>query len=269
MPAAAAPTGSQETGDVRGDTAAAAPGIDARPGDTPQSSLDTHNAPGDAPGGPPCAASGTAAGATGDTPSGSAPSGQRGRLIVVRHGATEWSRAGRHTGRTDVPLLDQGRRQAEMLGRLLAGHVFALVLTSPLRRARETCEIAGFGPVARVSDDLREWDYGAYEGRTTSDIRAERPGWSLWDDGGPGGESAEDVGRRADRVVAEARAVEGDVLAFAHAHVLRVVGVRWLGLPPREGRLLVLDPATISVLGWEREVAVVTRWNDTTEDPLA
>jgi probable phosphoglycerate mutase len=156
-----------------------------------------------------------------------------------------------------------------MLGRLLAGHDFALVLTSPLRRAEETCRIAGFGAVARVCDDLREWDYGAYEGQTTSDIRTERPGWSLWDDGAPGGETAEDVGRRADRVVATARAADGDVLAFAHAHVLRVVGARWLGLAPDSGRLLVLDPATVSVLGWEREVAVVTRWNDTADDPLA
>jgi probable phosphoglycerate mutase len=187
----------------------------------------------------------------------------------VRHGATEWSLAGRHTGRTDVPLLDEGRRQAEVLGRMLAGHVFALVLTSPLARARETCEIAGFGPVAQVDDDLREWDYGAYEGRTTAEIRAERPGWSLWDGGTPGGESAADVGRRADRVVATARNAGGDVLAFAHAHVLRVVGARWLGQPPEDGRLFVLDPATVSVLGWEREAAVVTRWNDTFGDPLA
>ena len=202
-------------------------------------------------------------------PTGAGPSGRRGRLAVVRHGATAWSQAGRHTGRTDIPLLDEGRRQAETLGRRLGGHAFALVLVSPLERARETCEIAGFGAVAQVCDDLREWDYGDYEGRTTPDIRADRPGWSLWDDGAPGGESAADVGRRADRVVAAARAVDGDVLAFAHSHVLRVVGARWLGLPPDDGRLLVLDPATVSVLGWEREVAVVTRWNDTARDPLA
>jgi probable phosphoglycerate mutase len=188
--------------------------------------------------------------------------------VVVRHGATEWSRSGRHTGRTDLPLLDDGRIEAEELGRRLAGHVFAMVLTSPLRRARETCEIAGFGSQAVVSEDLREWDYGDYEGRTTDEIRAQRPEWSLWSDGAPAGETADDVGRRADRVVAEVKRSTGDVLAFAHAHVLRVVGARWVELPPAAGALLTLAPATISVLGWERDVAVVNRWNDAAGDPL-
>jgi broad specificity phosphatase PhoE len=203
----------------------------------------------------------------------SAPDGDgaprdRARLVVVRHGATEWSRSGRHTGRTDVPLLAEGRTEAEELGRRLAGHVFTMVLTSPLRRARETCELAGFGSQAETCDDLREWDYGEYEGRTTDEIRARRPGWSVWTDGAPGGETADDVGRRADHVVAEARRSTGDVLAFAHAHLLRVVGARWVGLPPVAGGLFTLAPATISVLGWDRDVAVITRWNDAAGDPL-
>ena len=189
--------------------------------------------------------------------------------MLVRHGATEWSRAGRHTGRTDLPLLDEGRRQAGELRRLLTGHTFSLVLSSPLLRARETCLLAGFGEEAQLCPDLREWDYGDYEGLTTSQIRARRSDWSLWDDGAPGGEQPQDVGRRADRVVATARAAGGDVLAFAHGHLLRVVGARWLGLEPRDGRLLGLDPATVSVLGWERDAPVVSRWNDTARDPLA
>ena len=190
------------------------------------------------------------------------------RLVVVRHGATEWSRAGRHTGRTDLPLLDDGRHEAEELGRRLAGHQFALVLTSPLRRARQTCDIAGFGRVAQECDDLREWDYGDYEGQTTDEIRAVAPAWSLWRDGVPGGETAHDVGVRADRVIEAARARAGDVLAFAHAHVLRVVAARWVGLPAVGGALFTLSPATISVLGWERESPAVTRWNDAAGDPL-
>jgi probable phosphoglycerate mutase len=186
---------------------------------------------------------------------------------VVRHGATEWSRSGRHTGHTDLPLLDEGRIEAEELGSRLAGHEFALVLTSPMRRARETCAIAGFGAQAQECDDLREWDYGDYEGRTTDDIRAQRPGWSLWSDGVPGGETASEVGERADRVVSEVKTQTGDVLAFAHAHILRVVGARWVGLPATAGALFILSPATISVLGWEREVAAVNRWNDAAADP--
>jgi probable phosphoglycerate mutase len=150
----------------------------------------------------------------------------------------------------------------------LVGHEFALVLTSPLRRARQTCDIAGFGSGAEECDDLREWDYGEYEGKTTDQIRAVAPGWSLWGDGVPGGETAHDVGVRADRVIEVARARSGDVLAFAHAHVLRVVAARWVGLPAAGGALFTLAPATISVLGWERESAAVTRWNDAGGDPL-
>jgi broad specificity phosphatase PhoE len=194
-----------------------------------------------------------------------APAGAR--LVGVRHGATEWSRAGRHTGGTDLPLLPEGRRQAEELGRRVAGHAFARVLTSPLRRARQTCEIAGFGD-AEICDDLREWDYGEYEGLTTDEIRAARPAWSLWRDGVPGGETAHDVGVRADRVIAGVRALQGDVLVFAHAHLLRVVGARWVGLAASSGAIFTLAPATISVLGWERDAAVVARWNDSGGDPL-
>ena len=190
------------------------------------------------------------------------------RLVVVRHGATEWSQSGRHTGRTDLPLLELGRIQAELLGRRLAGRHFSLVLTSPLERARQTCVLAGLGDGAVVCDDLREWDYGEYEGRSTSEIQRDRPGWSLWRDGVPGGESVRDVGRRADRVVAIARDVAGDVLAFAHSHLLRVLAARWVGLGPEDGARLVLAPATISVLGWERDTAVVVRWNDADDRQL-
>ncbi len=198
----------------------------------------------------------------------SAGGASRARLVVVRHGATEWSRAGRHTGRTDLPLLDEGRREARELGRRLAGHRFTCVLTSPLRRARETCELAGFGARAEECDDLREWDYGAYEGETTDEIRQRRPGWSLWSDGVPEGETADDVAARADRVISRARSEAGDVLAFAHAHVLRVLVSRWVALPATRGASFTLSPATVSVLGWEREVPVVDRWNDAAGDPL-
>ncbi len=183
-------------------------------------------------------------------------------LWLLRHGSTEWSNAGRHTGRTDVPLDDEGRRQAAAAGARLAGHPFALVLVSPLSRALETCERAGYGAVAQVTPDLAEWDYGDYEGRTTEEIRTGRPGWSLFADGVPGGETAADVGRRADRVIARAREAAGDTLCVAHGHLLRVLAARWLGLPPAGGRLLALGPGSLSVLGWEREVPVVTGWNE-------
>jgi len=174
----------------------------------------------------------------------------------------------RHTGRSDIPLEPQGRQEARALGRRLAHHRFAQVLVSPLARARETSELAGF-PGAEVCDDLREWDYGDYEGRTTADIRTQRPGWSLWSDGAPHGETLAQVAARADRVVALARAVPGDVLVFAHAHILRVVAARWLALPAGDGSRWVLGPASVSVLGWERETPVIERWNDTGGGPLA
>ena len=183
-------------------------------------------------------------------------------VVLVRHGETLWSRVGKHTGRTDVPLTEEGRRQSERVGDALRGRRFALVLTSPLQRAAETCRLAGLGDVAVFREELMEWDYGAYEGRTTPEIRAEVPKWLLWRDGVPGGETAADVGRRVDEVIADVRAADGDVAIFAHGHVLRVLAARWLGLPPTEGRLLALDPATISILGYERETPVIRRWNE-------
>jgi broad specificity phosphatase PhoE len=182
-------------------------------------------------------------------------------VVLVRHGETEWSRAGKHTGRTDVPLTDAGREQAAALAASLRGRNYALVLTSPLSRASETSRLAGCGDVVQERADLQEWDYGTYEGRTTAEIRDERPDWSLWRDGVPHGETVAEVGVRADRVIAELRAAAGDAVVFAHGHLLRVLAARWLGLDPSAGRLLALDTATISVLGYERETAVVRRWN--------
>jgi broad specificity phosphatase PhoE len=182
-------------------------------------------------------------------------------VVLVRHGETEWSRTGRHTGSTDVPLTDRGRQDAEALGGALRGRRFELVLTSPLQRAVETCRLAGFGDVAELRDELREWDYGEYEGRKTVDIREERPGWTLWRDGVPGGETEAQVGERADRVIAELHGLAGDAALFAHGHVLRVLAARWLGLEPGAGRLFALDTATLSVLGYERETAVLRSWN--------
>jgi probable phosphoglycerate mutase len=186
---------------------------------------------------------------------------RRPEVVLVRHGQTEWSEAGRHTGRTDVLLTEEGRRQARVLQTCLSEWRFALVLTSPLQRAAETCRLAGLGAGARTRYDLREWDYGDYEGRTTAEIRSERPGWTLWRDGVPNGESVEEVGARADRVIAEMRSAEGDVALFAHGHVLRVLTARWLDLPPDRGRSLALDTATLSVLGFERETPAILRWN--------
>jgi broad specificity phosphatase PhoE len=183
------------------------------------------------------------------------------QIVLVRHGETLWTRSGQHTGRTDIPLTEDGRRQAEHVGESLRGRTFALVLTSPLQRAAETCRLAGLGDVAVVREELAEWDYGAYEGRRTVDIRTERPGWSLWRDGVPEGESAADVGERVDRVVAELRGQDGDVAVFAHGHLLRVLAARWLGLEPAAGQLFALDPATISILGYERETPVLRLWN--------
>jgi len=183
-------------------------------------------------------------------------------IVLVRHGETLWTRSGQHTGRTDIPLTDEGRRQSELVGQAVRDRAFALVLTSPLQRAAETCRLAGLGGVALVRDELAEWDYGAYEGRKTVDIREERPGWSLWRDGVPDGETAADVGRRADRVVEELRSVDGDAVVFAHGHLLRVLASRWLGLEPTEGRLFALDPATLSILGYERETPVIRLWNE-------
>jgi probable phosphoglycerate mutase len=181
------------------------------------------------------------------------------QVWLVRHGETEWSRDGRHTGKTDLPLTEAGESRAVALRATLADQTFALVLSSPLQRARRTAELAGFTP--EICDDLREWDYGDYEGRTTADIRAERPDWSLWTDGCPRGETAAAVGVRADRVIARVRQVDGAVVVFAHGHLLRVLGARWVGLPPADGRLLALSTAGVCVLGFERETAVLEQWN--------
>ena len=182
-------------------------------------------------------------------------------VVLVRHGETQWTRSGRHTGRTDIPLTERGREQAQRIGRVLRDRRFALVLASPLSRALETCRLAGFGEHAELTDDLLEWDYGDYEGRRTDDIRVTRPRWSLWSDGVPGGETADDVAARVDRLVARARAAGGSVALFAHAHVLRVLTARWLGLGPEGGGLFVMAPAAVSMLGYEREASVIRRWN--------
>jgi broad specificity phosphatase PhoE len=184
------------------------------------------------------------------------------RIFIIRHGQTEWSRADRHTGHTDVALEPEGIREAELVGARLASESFALVLSSPLQRALETCRIAGFGKNVQTRDDLMEWDYGDYEGLSTAQIRERQPMWSLWDDGAPSGETAAQVGSRADRVLQEVRAVEGDAVLFAHAHLLRVLAARWLGLPPRGGCRFALSTSSVSVLGYERDTEVISLWND-------
>ncbi len=187
--------------------------------------------------------------------------GEYGQVWLVRHGSTEWSTSGRHTGLTDVPLTADGEKAASTLRPLLADRRFALVLSSPLQRARHTAELAGESP--QIDADLLEWNYGQYEGRTTLDIRKERPGWSIWQDGVLGGETADEVATRADRVIARARAAGGDCLLFAHGHLLRVLGARWIGSPPAAGQHLLLSTAAVCVLGYERETPALARWNDT------
>ncbi len=200
------------------------------------------------------------------------PSGTTGpgRPVVwlARHGETEWSRALRHTGRTDLPLTAAGEREARLLRKPLAAVSFDRVLSSPLSRARETCALAGLGGRAELRDDLLEWDYGDYEGRTSADIRRDRPGWLLWRDGCPNGESAADVGTRADRIVAELLDTPAPddgsgatIAVFAHGHLLRVLCARWLGLTPADGQLFGLGTATLSRLGWEHDYRVIQRWN--------
>jgi probable phosphoglycerate mutase len=182
-------------------------------------------------------------------------------IVVVRHGETEWSAAGRHTSQTDLPLTEQGRERARSLGEQLSDRSFALVLCSPLRRARETCELAGFGDVAVICDDLHEWDYGEYEGLTTPQIRESTPGWNLWRDGCPGGETPSQVGERADRVLALLREADGDAAAFAHGHILRVLTARWLSMEVAAGARFALAAGGLGVLGYERETEVVAEWN--------
>jgi probable phosphoglycerate mutase len=182
-------------------------------------------------------------------------------ILLVRHGETEWSRSGRHTSSTDLALTEDGRRRTAPLRDELGAREFALVLSSPLRRARETCEIAGFGDRAEIVDDLREWNYGEYEGLTTPQIRERDPDWNLWTDGCPGGELPEQVGARADRIISRMRNVEGDAVAFAHGHILRVVTARWLGMPVSAGARFVLLAGAIGALGYERETEALVGWN--------
>ncbi|MEU9402246.1 histidine phosphatase family protein [Streptomyces sp. NPDC048242] len=189
------------------------------------------------------------------------------RILLARHGQTAWSLSGKHTGRTDIPLLEEGRRGAKLLGERLHrppldGLPFAEVRTSPLVRASETCELAGFGERAHTWDTLMEWDYGAYEGLTPAEIHADRPGWLIWRDGVPGGESVADVTARADEVVAWAHSADRDVLVFAHGHILRSIGARWLGLPLDFAARIRLNPTSLSVLGWAYGEPAIENWND-------
>jgi broad specificity phosphatase PhoE len=183
------------------------------------------------------------------------------QVFLVRHGETEWSLSGQHTGTTDIPLTEHGRQVARLLQPILAKESFALALTSPLQRARETSRLAGFGPVALVDPDLVEWNYGRYEGLTPSQIAATAPGWLIFRDGCPGGEQPEDIGARVDRVIARVRAIKGDVVLFAHGHVFRVFAARWLGLPPAAGQHFLLDTATMNILTYYHGIAAIKQWN--------
>ena len=184
-----------------------------------------------------------------------------GDLYAIRHGETAWSLSGQHTGVTDIPLTEKGRQLAAALGPFLAQRAFATVLVSPLRRARETCTLAGLGDNAMVDPDLVEWNYGEYEGLTPAKIHETRPGWMIFRDGAPGGETPDDVAARVDRVIARVRGIEGDVAVFAHGHVLRVLAARWIGLPPQGGRHFLLDTGTLCILGSYRGEPAVKTWN--------
>jgi broad specificity phosphatase PhoE len=188
------------------------------------------------------------------------------QLWLMRHGETEWSLSGAHTSRTDIPLTARGKERAEKIRDYLAHRKFSLVLTSPLQRARETCRIAGYGEVAQIDDNLREWDYGIYEGRTTADIRKEQPDWSIWDSPPPEGEPVEHVAARTQLVIDRAAKACGQVALFAHAHVLRILTATWLGQPPRDGRLFALGTGSVSSLGYERETRVISTWNRSFEE---
>lgn len=183
------------------------------------------------------------------------------QVYLARHGETEWSLSGQHTGITDIPLTENGRNLAKRLAPVLATERFALVLTSPLERARKTCELAGLGAHAEIDRDLVEWNYGEYEGLTPKQIDAQAPGWMIFTDGCPGGESPAQVSARADRLVARVRSVEGDVALFAHGHVFRVFAARWLGLPATAGCHFLLDTATLSILSYYRNLPAIRRWN--------
>jgi broad specificity phosphatase PhoE len=183
------------------------------------------------------------------------------QIWLIRHGETAWSLSGQHTGRTDLPLTAAGERHAEEIGRYLAGRPFAMVLTSPLQRARETCRLAGYGGVAQIDPDLSEWDYGAYEGRTSAQIQEGVPGWNIWTSPVPQGETIQQVAARASRAIERAAPAGGDVALFAHGHLLRILTACWLGLAPDGGRLFALGTASVSVLGYERDTRVISQWN--------
>lgn len=183
------------------------------------------------------------------------------QVYLARHGETEWSLSGQHTGITDIPLTENGRNLAKRLAPVLATERFALVLTSPLERARKTCELAGLGAHAEIDRDLMEWNYGEYEGLTPKQIDAQAPGWMIFTDGCPGGETPEQAGARADRLVARVRSVEGNVALFAHGHIFRVFAARWLGLPAMAGIHFLLDTATLSILSYYRNLPAIRRWN--------
>jgi probable phosphoglycerate mutase len=185
------------------------------------------------------------------------------RVFLIRHGETEWSAALRHTGHTDIPLTDTGRAAARRLAPRLAGERFALVLTSPLARAAETCRLALPDAEAETVDDLMEWDYGDYEGRRSTEIRAERPGWLLWTGGVPNGETSAQISARVDRVIARARSTDGDIALFAHGHVLRVLAARWLDQPPTFGAHLLLATAALCIATSDRGTPALSLWNDT------
>jgi len=188
-------------------------------------------------------------------------------LYLARHGETEWSLSGQHTGVTDLPLLPQGETAARALGTRLAGHTFALTLASPMQRAQETARLAGHADGLQITEDLMELGYGEYEGLTTKEIRETRPGWDVWLDGSPGGEPLEQAAARVDRVIDRAREATGDTVVFAHGHILRILGARWMGLGPEGGAALALGTAALCVLGFERERRVVWLWNDTSHVP--
>jgi probable phosphoglycerate mutase len=183
------------------------------------------------------------------------------QVYLIRHGETEWSLSGQHTGITDIPLTENGRRSAKRLKPVLAKESFALVLTSPLQRAQKTCELAGLGERADIERDLVEWNYGEFEGLTSREIREQAPGWLLFNDGCPGGETPEQVGDRADRIIARARGEQGNVVLFAHGHLLRVLAARWLGFPASGGRHFLLDTGTLNILSYYHGVPAIKRWN--------
>ncbi|MSP41027.1 MAG: histidine phosphatase family protein [Deltaproteobacteria bacterium] len=183
------------------------------------------------------------------------------KIYLIRHGETEWSRAGKHTGVTDLPLTESGRQTARLLQPVLAREIFVAILSSPLQRARETCELAGLGKIAALEPDLMEWNYGEYEGLTTKQIQSARPGWSVFHDGCPGGETAAQVAARADRVIAKVRAADGNVALFAHGHILRVLAARWIDQPASFGEHLLLDTATLNVLSYYGDSPALKIWN--------